>query len=423
MPSGTYRESVVIRRPITVAGVGAEIVGSDVWTDWARMETGWRSADAVPSFQASDSCIDPRCAWPEQVFVDGQPMTQVAADPGPGSFAIDAARHVLLADDPTDRLVEVTTRTRWMEIEAPDVTISGLEMRHAATPPQSGALQVWPGGDRARYQDVTLHDAHGALISFQGVTDAALTGSDLRRGGQLAVHAGGTGTHGLRIIGNHLADSNTEGFDPGWEAGGLKAALAEGLVLQDNVVESNDGPGLWCDIDCRDITIQGNRVTGNSRAGIHFEISDGADITDNVVVDNGWGFATWGWGAGILVSSSTGARVTGNTVAWNADGISVVSQVRGRASGDTVRDVTVEGNTVIDDGTGGVLLGWLQDWSGAMYDAGAANHGRDNAFSSAGMVDCSFEWDGCHGSVEAFAETPGGAGGRAARPGGHPLRA
>ena len=197
-----------------------------------------------------------------------------------------------------------------------------------------------------------------------------------------------------------------------WEAGGLKAALAEGLVLQDNVVERNDGPGLWCDIDCRDITIRGNRVTGNSRAGIHFEISDGADITDNVVVDNGWGFATWGWGAGILVSSSTGARVTGNTVAWNADGIAVVSQVRGRASGDTVRDVTVEGNTVIDDGTGGVLLGWLQDWSGAMYDAGAANHGRDNAFSSAGMVDCSFEWDGCHGSVEAFAETPGGAGSR-----------
>ncbi len=293
-------------------------------------------------------------------------------------------------------------------VEAPDVEISGFSMRHAASPAQHGGIETARGADRLVIREVSLSDAHGALASIRDVTDASLLDSELTRGGQLGVHSGGDGTTGLTIARNRITDNNTEGFAPGWEAGGVKAALAIDLVLEDNVVTGNDGVGLWCDIDCRDTRFIGNRVGSNANAGIQFEISQGAVIEDNVVWDNGWAYSTWGWGAGILVSSSSGAEVRRNTLAWNADGIVVVSQDRGRETPDLIRDVLVADNTVIGQEGNGFLLAWLEDWEGGVFDGGSENHGQGNAFWPDMDMACPFEWDGCRTPLEAFAATPGG---------------
>lgn len=411
IPRGVYREDVTVKTPLTVRGDGAEIRGSDVWPDWQANGRIWRSVAAVPSFTGGGFCRDPRCAWPEQVFVGGQPLAQVAADPTTGQFAIDQDRRVLLADDPTGRLVEVTVRERWLTVEAADVTIDGLAMHHAASPAQHGALQALPGGDRLTIRHVQLSDAHGALVSFQGVAGASLMASDVSRGGQLGVHAGGEGTTDLTIEGNRIAGNNTEGFDPAWEAGGLKAALANGLRVIDNNVDGNDGPGIWCDIDCHDFTASGNRVSGNTRAGIMFEISDGAIVENNIVWENGWGYPTWGWGAGVLISSSSDATVRGNLLAWNADGISVVSQSRDRPGGDVVRGVSVVDNTIISDAKGGFMLAWLQDWPGSLYAADSKNVASGNRFwhEAPEPTECRFEWSDCLDRIAAFAATPGGS--------------
>lgn len=191
----------------------------------------------------------------------------------------------------------------------------------------------------------------------------------------------------------------------------MKAALATNLRIVDSEVADNGGPGIWCDIDCVDFTATGNRVHGNTGPGIMFEISDGASIEDNVVWENGWGHPTWGWGAGILVSSSSGASVRHNFLAWNADGISVVSQIRNRPGGDAVRNTSVRDNTVISDEAGGYLLAWLQDWPGSMYDKELANIGFGNRFwhAAAEPSACRFEWSGCIDSLADFAKTPGGS--------------
>jgi nitrous oxidase accessory protein NosD len=399
---------------MTLRGDRAEIRGSDIWSGWQLDGSRWRSENSVPTFTGGGVCSAPRCAWPEQVFFDGRPLGQVAADPAAGQFSIDPGRRVMLADDPTGHLVEVTVRERWLTVDAPDVTIEGFVMRHAATPPQHGALQALPGADHLTVRGVHLSDAHGALISFQGVTGASLVSSDLTRGGQLGVHAGGTGTTDLTIQGNRITDNNTEGFDVNWEAGGLKAAMATNLRVVDNVVAHNDGPGIWCDIECRNFTASGNRVDGNTRAGIMFEIGDGAMIENNVVWENGWGRPTWGWGAGVLISSSSGATVRGNFLAWNAVGISVISQVRNRPGGDRVHETSVVDNTVVSDAAGGYLLAWLQDWSGAMYAPDSKNSGSGNRFWDAAPepASCRFEWSGCIDRLAAFSSTPGGNGSR-----------
>ena len=100
IPAGVYREAVVVDRPMTLRGEGAEIRGSDVWTAWRREQQGWRSGASVPHFRGGGVCSEPRCAWPEQVFLDDKPLEQVALDPAPGQFSIDPDRRILLADDP-----------------------------------------------------------------------------------------------------------------------------------------------------------------------------------------------------------------------------------------------------------------------------------------------------------------------------------
>ena len=409
LPNCVFREAATISKALTVRGP-ATIKGSDVWAGWI----GTVSQATVPSLPTNGNCTAARCAWPEQVFIDGVPQLQVgsAETPAAGEFKLDSGRHVVLGSSPAGKTVEVTIRRTWITVSADDVTIVGLTMRHAASAPQNGALQQNSGADRLIVRDSILSDSHGAVVNFQSTSGSALSNSEVSRGGQLGVHVGGSFTTGVTISGNRIHDNNTEGFQTGWEAGGLKAAVSTNLVLSDNEVYNNDGPGLWCDIDCRNVTFARNRVHHNTKVGIFFEISDGALVADNVVWENGWGSRAWGWGAGILISSSANVEVRNNLVAWNADGISVLTQSRTDAPGAIVGNY-VHDNTIIlaptaADTSDKFLLGFLQDWAGVLFDAASNNRGASNRYWHA-LAEPSgrFGWNGTKSRLADFNATPG----------------
>jgi parallel beta-helix repeat protein len=414
LPNCVFREAVTISKALTLRGP-ATIKGSDVWTDW----NGNVSATTVPSLPTNGNCSAARCAWPEQVFVDSAPQRQVGSSdtPGAGEFKLDSGRHVVLGSSPAGKTVEVTVRRTWITVTADDVTIIGLTMRHAASGPQNGALQESAGADRLIVRDSVLSDTHGAVVNLQGTVGSKLLNSDVSRGGQLGVHVGGSFTRDVTIAGNRIHDNNTEGFQTGWEAGGLKAAVSTNLVMSGNDVYGNDGPGLWCDIDCHNVTFSGNRVHDNTKAGIFFEISDGAVVTGNVVWENGWGSRAWGWGAGILISSSANAEVRDNVVAWNADGISVLTQNRSDAPGPIVGN-NVHDNTVViaptaSDTSDKFLLGFLQDWSGVLFNPASNNRGASNRYWHAKAEPTGrFGWNGTMSRLDDFNATPGEEGGR-----------
>ena len=412
VPVGRYRELVRIHKPITLKGGGSEIRGSEVWRDWVSDGLHWMSEQAVPDLSTGGYCVEPRCAWPEQVFIDGAPQLQVAANPSAGQFALGPDRRIVLGEDPSGQTVEVTVRPDWVVVDAPDVTIEDFVMRHAASPAQFGGIHGSAGADRLTIRHVDLGDAHGALVSFHDLTGGSLLDSRLERGGQIGVKGGGDGVRDLTIVGNEILDNNTEGFDTGWEAGGIKITNGTGVTIQSNVVTGNVGAGIWCDIDCSGVDITGNRVGENSRAGIMFEISRGAHIADNVVWDNGWGFATWAWGAGILISSASDALVERNTVAWNADGIAVVSQERGNPAWDRVTDVHVIDNVVVAGPPGGWLLGMAEDWASGIHDAAADNTGLDNRFGEDPNHprECLYVWMTCFDRLDSFSNTSAGTG-------------
>jgi parallel beta-helix repeat protein len=151
------------------------------------------------------------------------------------------------------------------------------------------------------------------------------------------------------VEGNEIAFNNYEDkFNPGWEAGGTKFVKTDGLIVRNNYVHDNHGPGLWTDIDNINTLYEGNRVENNTMMGIFHEISYKATIRNNTVRGNGFGMNQWLYGAGIMVSASQDVEVYGNTVEGNANGITAVQQARGSGSyGEyLVRNVYVHDNRV-----------------------------------------------------------------------------
>ena len=72
----------------------------------------------------------------------------------------------------------------------------------------------------------------------------------LEYNGQLGLGGGGYGgIEGANALieGNEIAYNNTAGIDYNWEAGGTKFVHTVNLVVRNNYVHHNNGPGLWTD--------------------------------------------------------------------------------------------------------------------------------------------------------------------------------
>jgi parallel beta-helix repeat protein len=405
LPPCVIRETLSVARPMTLRGVaGTEIRGSDVWTDWRADGGAWRSTLVLPVMPAHGECVPgtTRCLLPEEVFRDGVALLQVDGDPVAGEFGIDAERHVRLGADPASHTIEVGIRPRWIVVTADNVAIEDIVMRHATNDAQSGALQ--DDGHAIVVRDCVLSDAHGANVWLTGRSE--LLDSEVANAGQL-----GIGVGGARVAGNHVHDNGTEGFDPGWEAGGFKAVTHD-VVVEGNEFDHNAGSGIWFDIGSSGIVVRDNRVHDNLRVGIFVEISSDVRVTANTVWSNGREGDGWLNGAGILVHTSTRVEVDHNLVAWNGDGIGVESQDRPDRPTDAPTDVRVHDNDVLmEDGPDTkIALGWVEDWSGPLFDPASHNGGEANRFwypAPEGDFD-RFAWAGPMSRLADFMGTPGG---------------
>ena len=428
-----YRETVTIDKPLTLRGRrGSEIRGSDVWTGFERSGSTWESSETVPSLSASGECAPDTsgCRRPEQVFLDGKPLEQLddGETPSSGQFALSSDRRVVLGDNPAGKTVEVSVRREWVVGHAPDVTIEGFEMKHAANDSQYHAALTNDGNDNWTLKDSELSHSHGTLVSLEGASGLRILDNELHHGGQSGVHSSGSQ---LVLSGNEIHHNNTSGFDPGWEAGGVKTSRMDGLLAENNRIHNNDGHGLWCDIGCRDVTYRYNTIHHNGWSGIFFEVSEGAKIHSNAVYENGWGKggpSSGSWQGAIHVSNSRGADVYDNTVAWNRSNISVVRIDR---SGDypaynDVRSNVVRGNRILsedyssaagyDSGSRNHALAWVDKWTGEMYEPSRGNRGYSNEYYFAAPASASvprFFWGGgATSSLASFNATAGEEGGR-----------
>ena len=383
VPRGIYRETAVIEKPLTLVGEpGAEVRGSDRWdSGWVQRGEHWYHPNA-PIFDATGEWCregsNGRCNWPNQVFRDSIPLAQVSGLPTSGEFGLTEDREIVIADDPEAAAMEVTARTAWLITRADGVTIDGFTMRHAADELHKGALSNGGFSEWAVQNSRLLH-AHVAVVSIREGASVQVVGNEIAFGGRLGIQS--WRATGVEISGNAVHSNNTEEFNDGWEAGGMKlSGLSHGIITT-NDIYNNDGAGIWCDVGCRDVTISANRVHDNRRYGILYEISRAGLIVDNVIWENGWGFPDWGFGGGFVCQNCRDTEVARNIVAWNADGISIMSQVRDGYTDVVNNEVHDNFIALTTDWTQNTyMLAWLEDWSGHLTASESNNHGANNRY-------------------------------------------
>jgi len=268
----------------------------------------------------------PRCSFPEDLFLDDAPLLHVdsLSAVGPGKWYFDyATDQVFFADDPTGRRVELGTRSAAFYPTADYVHIEGLNIRKYANIAQHGAIDgVGRVGWIVVGNIVALN--HGAGIRV-GANSQVLYNRVVKNG-QLGVTATGAG---IQVVGNEISGNNRSKYWSTWEAGGTKFVNTTNLVVRNNYVHHNGGPGLWTDVDNIYTLFEGNTVDDNERMGIFVEIGYNTVIRNNTIRRNGFGHADYIWGAGILVAASPNVEIYGNLLDGNADGIGAAQQNRG----------------------------------------------------------------------------------------------
>ena len=197
-----------------------------------------------------------------------------------------------------------------------EVTVRGLVIEDYAPRLQEGVIRLGGGAYDWLVEDNEVR--HNSGVGIVAGPGWQVRDNYVHHQGQLGIKASG---NDILFQGNEVAYNNTDDIDPSWEAGGSKFVHTRNLVIRDNYVHDNQGPGLWTDGNNIDTLYEGNRVVNNYGPGIFHEISYDAVIRNNVVEGNGFGYTGWIDGAGILVGDSPNVEVYGNTVRYNNDGI------------------------------------------------------------------------------------------------------
>lgn len=370
---------------------GAQIIGPFV-----RTGRYWAASVMLPLRPKTGECrAGSLCSPLPILFLDGQPLRRVSArsELSPGRFLLEPSLgQLLVADDPTGRLVEAAAAAAAFESRSPGVRISGLVVEKYDSPPQLGAIR----GDLAsgwciERSEIRFNSGVGVSLGRNGVVRE----STIHHNGQLGISAHGDG---MRIEANRIFANNTAGFDPGWEAGGTKITESRQLTVRGNHVHGNDGPGIWCDIDCRGALIEDNLVEANQGPGIFYEISFDALIRRNTLRRNGAGGSVWYWDADIQIAASEGVEVTDNDVSVRDGGhaIMLIDQGRAKDGGGLYRTAgnRVRGNRVVFDGAGDA--GGVTDTdplspNGSVIEAGG-NSFDGNSYAAPSGTDLEFVW-------------------------------
>jgi len=239
------------------------------------------------------------------------------------------------------------------------VTLRNLVVQNYATGDSGGAIRTGPGGEAFHWtvEGCDIHHNTGMALHLDNGAGWQIRNNHIHHNGKIGVVASGDD---IVIEGNEIAFNNTGGHDPYWEAGGTKFVYTTNLVVRNNYVHDNAGPGLWTDINNINTLYEGNRVIGNDGPGIFHEISYDAVIRNNTVEGNGFGFTAWIDGAGILVSSSPNVEIYGNTVRYNNDGIAAkhgtLDQADAKYGPWQLKNLWVHDNVIVmDAGQTGVV--------------------------------------------------------------------
>ncbi len=362
---GIYREEIRVNQggtaeaPITLQAnpIGSAIVdGADPVGGFTEAnapggpENGakiWMTSSYTSPYMPMDNAFNLREDWLKEgpvgaqqvellsrndmVWLDGRFLRQVDApeDLGIGTFWVDRQHRDRLSlalpagDRPENHLVEAAKRG--VLLEPGDRKVSFVHVRgFHFTRGASGNGKALANFGTYYSTGWVAEDNIADWGSWGGIN---AFGSHNRLLRNVAADNGdqGIGAVGLSdslLDGNTSVRNNWKGIRDTYHCGGGKFVESRRVVIRNHEAAFNRGPGLWFDIDNRDVTIERSRFHDNKYAGIYIEIAPGP-VT--IRANTCWANA----GSGIVIAESNLVRVEDNVSAANWFGIEL-RNVQGR---------------------------------------------------------------------------------------------
>jgi parallel beta-helix repeat protein len=389
---GVYRMvSLSPKAGMTFVGqAGAILNGARLLTTFTRQNGYWVASGQTQQGErrGDGKCLpdSPRCAYPEQLFIDGQMLKHVGSLAGvsAGKWYFDyGADKIYFANDPTGKKVETSVTRSAFSSGSSGVTIRGLIIEKYASPAQVGAIGGSGGVPRWTLQSNEVRWNHGTGIRTGPAMQ--ILSNNVHHNGQMGIAGSGDN---MLVSGNELSYNNVAGFSTGWEAGATKFSRTDGLIVRGNFSHHNHGAGLWTDIENINSLYENNRVEDNDWRGIHHEISYKVIIRNNIIRRNGFrnpnpkAFPIDG--AGIVINSSPNVEIYGNTIEGNKNGIGAIETGRGSGKYGALRlsNMYVHDNSVVQPsgqaagvmqsvGSNLVYTSWNNRFVHNTYDLGA----------------------------------------------------
>lgn len=377
---GVYRETLSLTggnahsgkpgahiRLMAVPGEAVEIKGSNLVTGWKKHKDAPTGAIYVKEDWAANS---------QQVFCDGEVLTQIAgfvgegaaqdywkgrkgnglADLEEGSFYYDRdAKKLYLwltaGADPAAHTIEASVRTAGIFVSDLNYyDISGFKITHAN-------LNI--GGTYGSHITVD-----GCDVSYADFCGISLGGSFNSLLNCKSNHNGNSGIstyyRGHRVVGCEVRFNNRRLWSASWHAGGMKNFSSDTIISGCTAEGNFKSPGIWFDGSVANVTIENNRCFHNE-AGIMFEIGERAIVRNNVCYEN--------TGRGIYISNSAYCSILFNLCHRNGMSGIVLIGVEREGGPDADIDTTfvparnnvVWGNLLVDNCHPSLAL---KGWSG-----------------------------------------------------------
>ena len=362
--SGIYREGELkFWKNLTIQAAP----NSQVWFDGTQLTSGW-TADSAGGFKlinspsnglctAGTGCLDAPdqvnpnypMAWsPQMVFVNDISMKEVStrAQASSGNnFFYDIANNALyIGLDPTGKKVEVTTKRKFADITSPTGAIKGIGIRRYGSilAPSNvqgsyhgAATQLSQGGsgrpNNFTFENNTFFQNASRGLSISYTDNTKVIGNSFLSNGSNGFDV--FQTNNALIEKNLIRDNNKESFAIENSASaviaGSKMVKVHDSTVRNNIVEYNNGTGLWCDLACTGMKYYGNVIHSNAKHGIFYELSDNGTIASNLIYNNK--------GEGIKIASPN-AKIVNNTLVDNGNNIAIYEDPRQVTASDPYAD-------------------------------------------------------------------------------------
>jgi len=361
---GTYHEKVMTpaNKAVTIQAYPAEAVwfdGSVPVSGWTKVGANWVHSGWTTKFDHSASftfgqnnkafvnAAYPMAAYPDQVFLNGAQLRQVATPAGvtSGTFAVDyAAQKITIGSDPTGKEVRASDLNQAITVAGANTKLLGFGVRRYGNPiPQMGAVYV--GAANARLTDMVFQDnattglslyGSGIVVDHLTVTKSGLIGVQVDR------------SNNLTVSNSIFSGNNSEHFNWAPVSAGFKITNSKTVKIINNEASNNvNCTGIWLDQSNIGVTIVNNTAMNNGYAQIEAEISQSVIIAGNVAT---------GGQVGLFVYNSGSVKVYNNTLGGSKIQEINLTQDERRSGNPLVpwllKDVYIANNVL---GTGGVF--------------------------------------------------------------------